>query len=200
MKAQTNPISVLLIVGILVLGFAYTAMAEDAFLESEAVYLTPQETPKGIVTNEFDYSVEMNVGRVQATSAPVYHTTHIIENDPIGLTPVHFKVDDATVSGLITNQGDKAFRFALILGEATIGDQKIIADYERGLIAYGRVAPGETVDISELVVTNGYDRLKANLEYWMGEELEAHIFIVSPESPSMRIETLAIDAHVEVGK
>ena len=61
-------------------------------------------------------------------------------------------MDDAPLSGWIPNQGDKAFRFALILGEATINVRFLADGITRlRLDLIGQGSDGRGMAVSEVV-------------------------------------------------
>ena len=104
-------------------------------------------------------------------------------------------VNSVALTGTIENLGESEIRFMLVTGK----DLSTV-DFEGGLVADGFVAPGQSVQVSDIVVDKGLSRIKNKLNDALnGADSMGNVFILSEGTVDATVDSLEIEAKITVG-
>jgi hypothetical protein len=104
-------------------------------------------------------------------------------------------VGDVKLSGIITNTGETDFRFMLVTG---ITDEPL--NFDDDVIADGFIAPGESVDVNDMVIEGGGNRARGAMKDALdGDAVEGHVLILGDGDILADVKDLQIDLELTVG-
>lgn len=155
--------------------------------DDEKVALYVQVVSKG------DGGAKIHIERMVLRSAPIYHNSYLIHNNPHNTYPSHANVTDARLIGAVENRGENDMRVVLVAGmEDMFG-----MNYTEGVIVDAVVAPGETISAKEMILYGALPRLKdAMSEAAFGMPIEIHMFIFSKDGIQARVQNLEVKTEV----
>jgi hypothetical protein len=133
---------------------------------------------------------------LRLTSTPVYKNVRPLSSSMIGGYSNRVKdISSVSLTGQVANNGITDMRFLLV-----ISDYGESVNFETGLVADGFVSPGETANVSDLVVEGGLSRIK-NAMYNLldGDLLDGNIYLLSDATVNADVDDLEIESKITVG-
>lgn len=131
---------------------------------------------------------------IDLSAAPVYR---ILQPLLSGYSGHVRSVDAVSLHGSVQNNSDTEMRFILAIGENLDS-----VNFATGTVADGFVAPGENVDVRELVVQDGLARVKHELNQILDSGnlfSSGNLFLLSQDKIQTNIHNLEIEAKLTVG-
>jgi hypothetical protein len=133
---------------------------------------------------------------INFTANPVFRIERPMSSDMIGGYSKRVKsIGSVALTGQVKNYGSTEVRFMLVISEY---DSEV--NFATGLVADGFIDPGETRQVSAMVVDGGLPRIK-NAMYDMldGDLISGNIYLLSDTTVHADVHSLKIESKLTVG-